>query len=57
MPEETLIACRLAREGYYGSPGAVLSAPVDEVLDTVEHANFVASYGETVQLLNREDKK
>ncbi len=57
MAEETLIACRLAREGYYGSPGAVLNAPVDEVLDTVEHANFVADYGETVQMMNMEEKQ
>lgn len=57
MPAETILACRLAREGYYGSPGAVLAAPVDEVLDAEEHANFVASYTETAHELNREEPK
>ncbi len=56
MPQETLVACRLAREGYYSSPGAVLAAPVDEVLDTEEHSNFVASYSETMQCINQEEK-
>ena len=56
MPEETLIACRLAKEGYYSSPGAVLGAPVDEVLDTVDHSNFVATYSVTLHEINREDK-
>ena len=56
MPEETLIACRLAREGYYASPGMVLAAPVNEVLDTLDHANFVAQYQETSIELSREEK-
>ena len=56
MPEETLIACRLAKEGYYGSPGAVLAAPVDEVLDAEEHANFLASYTETLHEINKPEQ-
>ncbi len=56
MPEENLVACRLAKDGYYSSPGAVLAAPVDEVLDAEEHANFLASYGETLHELNRDEK-
>lgn len=56
MPGEMLIACRLAREGYYASPGLALASPVDEVLDTLEHANFVNNYQETVIELNKEEK-
>ena len=57
MPAEALISCRLAREGYYQSPGAVLAAPVDEVCDAIEHSNFIAQYEETAIELNREEKE
>ena len=56
MPEETLTAVRLAKEGYFPSPGDVLRAPVDEVLAAEDHANFVAVFTETVNEMNKPEE-
>ena len=57
MPEEMLMAVRLAKEGYYPSPGAVLEAPLDEALAAEDHANFMDSYRQTLDELNRPEDK
>lgn len=46
---------RLAKAGYYGGdPGAVLRAPVDDVVMTMEYEVFTNDYELTFHELNKE---
>jgi hypothetical protein len=43
--EATLVACKLARAGYWGGdPGAIKRAPLDEVLAVADYEDFVGDY-------------
>ena len=43
--EATLVACKLARAGYWGGdPGAIKRAPLDEVLAAADYENFCGEY-------------
>lgn len=55
MPSDTMIALRLAQEGF-GSIQAILDTPTDLVLSAYEYSVFLAEYEETMIELNRETK-
>jgi len=54
MSNTTLMALRLAREGFWGGqPERIQQAPLDLVLDAWEFVNFQAEYEETTIELNK----
>ena len=54
MDQETLMALRLAREGFGGGDPARISAmPTNMVLDAWEFVNFQAEYEETTREMNK----
>lgn len=56
MPEERLIALRLAKAGWFnGDPSAVLEAPASAVLDALEYERFHAELEDAMYELNKKD--
>lgn len=54
MDEATVIALRLAKEGY-GTVEQILGMRADLVLDALEYSGFLSDYQETYFNINRED--
>jgi hypothetical protein len=55
MPEETLVALRLSKEGF-GRPDEILAMPVDLVIDALTYSQFLVEYSETHYALNKPDQ-
>lgn len=58
MDRETLVALRLAREGFAGGePSRILELPTDQVIEMLEFVQFQSDYETTVMELNRPPSK
>lgn len=56
MPEEMVIALRLAKEGYGTTQQILEEFPTDHVLAMLEFSGFVGEYEETMIEINRPKK-